>query len=98
MTASKKTVSDLCSEFLIPDDKQQITIDKIEEVEQLLLEDHVSRDAVGAMVYDFDILLEVFNPKFMKDIEMLTKMMKELERWQQEIEQTNIALGLPPQS
>jgi hypothetical protein len=99
MTTYQRRVKELC-DSMYGKDLQQITIDLIQDaIEPLLdIEAMVTRDCVGASAYDVSILLEVFNPKFGLDIMLLSKLDKALDEWSNDIEQTNIILGLPKES
>lgn len=57
----------------------QITIDFVSDVEDLLLSDDISQDEIGAMCYGISTLLEVINPLFIDDIDILNKLHSELE-------------------
>jgi predicted unusual protein kinase regulating ubiquinone biosynthesis (AarF/ABC1/UbiB family) len=99
MTTFEQKVKDICDEAYNKN-LQQITIDLIQdniEGELLNSDEPVTRDAVGAAAYDTDILLEVFNPKFDKDIDLLTRLKKALDEWSDDIENTNKILGIPIQ-
>lgn len=97
-TSYQKKVKSICDE-IYGFQVQQITIDTVQEIEDLLnIENHISREAAGAAAYQCDILLDVFNPKFVKDIDILTKLKKALNEWSDDIENVNILLGLSRES
>lgn len=77
----------------------QITIDMIQDIEMMLnrdeSEDPIRRDEVGAMVYQINILLVVFNPSFKYDIEVLNRLCDILVAWRDNIEFVNRTLGIP---
>jgi len=74
----------------------QIIIDLVQEdLEELTTADKVSRDDIGAMQYQCSILLDVYNPRFTKDVQFLEDMIKALEAWTADHENTNRLLGLP---
>lgn len=106
MTAIEKRVKDIVDEVLQMH-AQQIVIDLVQdEIEPLIgkREDVTgkvggpTRDEVGAAAYMTDILLEVFNPKFEKDIDILKRLSSALTEWSNDIEATNVLLGLPKES
>ena len=98
MTTFEQAVKNICDE-VYKFDVQQITVDLIQDnIEELLnSEEAVTRAMVAAAGYDCDTLLEVFNPKFEKDINILTRLKKALDEWENDIENTNILLGTPKQ-
>lgn len=57
----------------------QITIDLVQDAEDLLIKENLSSDEVGALCYDISILLEVINPNLVDDIECLNNLKNELE-------------------
>ena len=57
----------------------QITMDLVSDVEDLLLEEDISSDKIGALIYEISILLEVINPSLKDDIDVLTNLYNELE-------------------
>ena len=98
MTTFEQAVKNICDE-VYKFDVQQITVDLIQSnIEELLnSEEPVTRVMVAAAGYDCGTLLEVFNPKFEKDIDILTRLKKALDEWENDIENTNILLGIPKQ-
>ena len=79
----------------------QITIDLIQnniEEELLNSEKELTSEDVGAASYDADILLEVMNQKFENDIDILTRLTKALDEWEEDMRNTNSILGLPKTS
>jgi predicted unusual protein kinase regulating ubiquinone biosynthesis (AarF/ABC1/UbiB family) len=99
MTTFEAKVKSICDE-IYHQDLQQITIDLVQDnVEELLgVQAKPSRDAVGAAAYDTSILLEAINPKFEKDVDILTRLYKALNDWSNDIEATNVILGAPKES
>ena len=78
---------------------QQITIDLIQDkVEELLGNRTITSEDVGSVAYEAGIILEVFNPIYTKDIDLLYRLKKALNAWASDIESTNSILGLPKQS
>lgn len=77
----------------------QKTIDIVQEtIEQLdrdVEEEPIRRDELGAINYDIDILLEVWNPKLKYDIEILKRVDKIIDDWGKDVEFVNISLGIP---
>ena len=96
MTTFEQKVKEICDE-VYKYNVQQITIDLVQDnIEELFgKEEQIRRDDVGAASYDCGILLEVFNPKFENDIDILKRLEKALDEWAADIENTNIILGIP---
>jgi hypothetical protein len=98
MIAVKQTVKDICEE-VYKIGFQQIVIDLVQdELEPLIECEDISRDDIGAAAYDVSILLDVYNPEFEKDIDLLTRLKLALNDWEHQHEQVNKILGLPPQN
>lgn len=99
MTTFEENVKSICDE-VYKFNVQQITIDLVQDnIEELFgREEQIRRDDVGAASYDCGILLEVFNPKFEKDIDVLTRLENALDEWANDIENTNKLLGIPKES
>lgn len=98
MTTFEQKVKEICDE-VYKKNFQQITIDLVQETEELINTDEpIRRDDVGAAAYDCDVLLEVFNPSFEIDIDLLTRLTKALSDWANDIENTNKVLGVPKES
>lgn len=65
----------------------QITIDFVQDVEELLMEDSPDKESekreqltsLGAMSYSIDISLEVFNPELQKEIDILKDLLTLIE-------------------
>jgi hypothetical protein len=57
----------------------QITIDLVSDVEDLLLEEDISSDKIGALSYEISILIDVINPTLKDDIVVLNNLYHELE-------------------
>lgn len=75
----------------------QILIDYVQdEVEEILDNNHPTPDEVGACSYKGSIILEVFNPSFTTDIELLNELLPAIEAWHKELEFVNKSLGLDP--
>tara|TARA_R100001244_G_C5108866_1_gene120651 strand:+ start:287 stop:601 length:315 start_codon:yes stop_codon:yes gene_type:complete len=77
----------------------QKTIDIVQEtIEQLdrdYEEEPILRDELGAINYEIDILLEVWNKDLAYDIEILNRVDKIIKEWYDNVEFVNIALGIP---
>ena len=77
----------------------QITIDIIQaalqDLDRDVEEEPIERDELGAINYQNDILLEVFNPEKTYDIEVLKRFDKIIEDWRNDVEFVNKALGIP---
>lgn len=80
---------------------EQITIDLFENfnedfiLSRDLQEKPIERDEIGAVLYDIDVLLEVFDKKFDRDISLLKRLNELLILWYKEIEFRNQILGIP---
>jgi len=70
---------------------EQITIDLIQEAEQLLLEevDKKLPEKIGAHLYNIGIVLEVMNPELTYDIELLESLDKVLRELKEGLEWAN---------
>ena len=77
----------------------QKTIDIVQEtIEQLdrdYEEEPIQRDELGAINYEIDILLEVWNKELEYDIEVLKRVDKIIAEWYEDVEFANVALGIP---
>lgn len=105
MTTFEKNVKSICDE-VYDLSTSQIVIDLVqEEVEELLNKEgenseraSPTRDEVGSLSYQCGLLLEVYNPKLVRDIDILTRLRVALNEWATDIENTNKALGIPKES
>jgi hypothetical protein len=77
----------------------QKTIDIVQEtisdLDRDTDEEPIQRDELGAINYDIDILLEIWNPALEYDIDVLKRFDKIIEDWRNDIEFVNTALGIP---
>ena len=77
----------------------QKTIDIVQEtIEQLdrdYEEEPIQRDELGAINYEIDILLEVWNKELEYDIEVLKRVDKIIAEWYEDVEFANVSLGIP---
>jgi len=77
----------------------QKTIDIIQETIEQLDRDYddepIQRDELGAINYEIDILLEVWNKELEYDIETLKRVDKIIAEWYKDVEFVNVALGIP---
>lgn len=77
----------------------QKTIDIVQEtIEQLdrdYEEEPIQRDELGAINYEIDILLEVWNKELEYDIEILKRVDKIIAEWYKDVEFVNVTLGIP---
>ena len=75
------------------------TIDIVQEtIEQLdrdYEEEPIQRDELGAINYEIDILLEVWNKELEYDIEILKRVDKIITEWDKDVEFVNVVLGIP---
>lgn len=97
MTTYEQNVKAICDECYHKN-IQQILIDFIQEdIEDDLVNTNkpVTRDAVLAASYQAAILLEVYDKKVETDIDILTRLISALDAWANDIEGTNILLGIP---
>ena len=96
MIKVKQDVKDVCNE-IYRFGYSQIVIDLVQDDIEELIEDEIDRDKISSAAYRCSLLLKVFNPIFVKDIELLTKLIKTLDDWTASHEFANRALGLPPE-
>ena len=77
----------------------QKTIDIVQEtisdLDRDTEEEPIQRDELGAINYEIDILLEVWNPTLEYDIDVLKRFDKIIQDWYKDVEFVNIALGIP---
>jgi hypothetical protein len=77
----------------------QKTIDIVQETIKQLDRDYeeepIQRDELGAINYEIDILLEVWNKELEYDIEILKRFDKIIAEWYKEVEFVNVTLGIP---
>lgn len=94
LSEKKLKVKQICDEVYV--DYQQIVIDLVQdEVEELLHPGHIRRDAVGAAAYHCMVLLEIFNPKYEKDIDLLKRLNEALNELEKAVEKDNVESGKP---
>ena len=75
----------------------QIVIDLFQDdLEDLLDHEDVTPDDIGAFSYHVGSLLTVFNPEFIKDIDLLRELQAALNEWSKDREFVNRSLGLDP--
>ena len=76
--------------FCNMDRASQKTIDIVQEtIEQLdrnYAEERITRDELGAIKYDIDILLEIWDKELKYDIEILKRVDKIIDKWYKEVE------------
>jgi len=96
MIASKQKVKDICDR-LMEVKPAQILIDFIQDdVEDLLTEEDVTPDDIGSVSYHSAVLLDVYNPVYLKDIIYLTEIEAALCEWLRDATFANKTLGLDP--
>ncbi len=96
--AVKQKVKDIANE-IYGFGYQQILIDFVQDdVEEVLNAESITRDDVGALAYEASLLLDVYNPKFKKDIDLLNRLDNALRHWENDIEANNQLLGIPKES
>lgn len=98
MTTFEKKVQEICRE-MYGNEYSQIVIDLVQSIEMELLDsdsEFITRYGVGAAVYDCEIVIDI--NKFDKEVEYLQRLSDALTAWRDDIEATNIALGLPRES
>lgn len=92
---SKQKVIDLSRK--ITPHYTQIVIDLFQDdLEELLDEQNITPEDIGAFHYNVDILKDIFNPKFTIDIQLLTDLQEALKEWGNDREFVNKTLGLDP--
>lgn len=97
MIQVKQKVRDICDE-VYKHGFQQIVIDLVQDdVEELLEDADLIRDDLIAQSYCISLLLNIFDEKFEKDIDLLTRLKDALDDWAHEYELVNKSLGLPPE-
>lgn len=96
MIQSKKRVKDICDQ-LFHVKPSQIVIDLVQdEIEELLTEDDVTPDQIGAEIYGINNLLAVYNPEFGDDINYLSLLCNTLNVWHKDATLINKTLGIDP--
>ena len=77
----------------------QKTIDLVQEtisdLDRDVEEEPIQRDELGAINYEIDILLEVWNPSLEYDIDVLKRFDNIIKEWYKDVEFINKALGIP---
>jgi hypothetical protein len=76
----------------------QVLIDFVQEEVEALFAKQPSRDAAGGLACQIKLLLEIYNPARTREIDFLNRLKEALNAWSQDIERTNMALGLPKES
>lgn len=95
-TIQKKAVKNI-AEIIYSENFHQVTIDFIQDqVEELLRNEHVTPDEIGATCYDLGTLKEVFNPEFKEEIVFLEKLYRAMNNWLNGAEFVNKVLGIDP--
>lgn len=95
MIDSKKKVHEVAHK--INSAYTQIVIDLFQDrLDELLDEDEVTPDSIVALNYSVGILIEVFNPVYEKDIELLKELEVALDGWEKDAAFVNRSLGLDP--
>jgi hypothetical protein len=95
-TIAKQQVQHLCNQ-LMNINPAQIVIDLVQEnIEEILNDDDVTPDAIGAECYHCSILREVYNPDYDTDIQYLLDLEIALRKWSDDAEFANKSLGLDP--
>jgi len=75
----------------------QIVIDLFQDdLDELLENEHITPDDIGAFHYNVENLIEVFNPVFEKDILLLSELSSALSDWNEDQDFINKTLGLDP--
>lgn len=99
MSIYKEKVKKICDEIYIANINQTL-IDFIQDEVEVIVDsdEYPSRQSVGALAYTCGCLIDVYNPKFSKDIDILTRLQNALSEWSDDIENTNIILGLPKET
>ena len=97
MTSAKAAVVSVCQKASTVE-LNQISIDLIQEVEDLTNLKDISAELIDDAHYKTENLLEAICPDFGEDIELLTALSIGLSTWREEVESTNKLLGLPPES
>lgn len=98
MIQAKQNVKTICDK-IYNYGYTQIVIDLVQDdIEELLEDEELVRDKISAAAYQCNSLLDVFNPSFNLDIELLIELESALVDWEQSHEFANRVLGLPPES
>lgn len=71
--------------FYKMEDYNQITLDLVSDAEDMLTEDTISKEQIGAMCYTISIILEVIDPNLINDVNVLNRLKKELKLIHDEI-------------
>lgn len=96
MLQSRQQVKDLCDQ-LMQRHPEQILIDLVQDkIEELVTEDDVTPDDIGAMAYECSILLDIYNPGFEGDVKYLIELKTALNNWEADATFANKTLGLDP--
>lgn len=96
MTEAKLKVKNLCEE-IYKFGFSQIVIDIVQDnVEELVEQENITPDEIGAQAYELSILIDVYNPALEKDLTFLTDLMKAIREWGEQAEQVNKLLGIDP--
>tara|TARA_S200002703_G_scaffold114471_1_gene99921 strand:- start:273 stop:587 length:315 start_codon:yes stop_codon:yes gene_type:complete len=80
-------------------DLSQKTIDLVQETLEHLDRDYnespVERDELGAINYELDVLLEIWDKNLKDDIAILNRLNKIIHNWYIDVEFINNSLGIP---
>lgn len=96
MIQSKQKVADLCDR-LMHVNPSQIIIDLVQEdIEEIVNASEVTPDDIGAIAYRCGILLEIYNPDLIGDVNYLTGLLAAIDDWQNDAMFANKVLGLDP--
>lgn len=96
MIESKQKVKDLCDK-LMQVRPNQILIDFVQDdIEEAIEDDETTPDQIGALCYECENLLTVYNPTFTADVSYLIAIHEALDAWCSDAEFANRALGIDP--
>lgn len=96
MTESRQKVKELCDR-LMQVNPHQIVIDFVQDdIEEVVHGDSVTPDDIGALAYECENMLQVYNPVFIGDIQYLTELKAALSAWDSDATFVNKTLGLDP--
>lgn len=96
MIQSKQNVKNICDQ-LMSANLSQVVIDLVqEEVEEVLYSDNTTPDKISRLIYLIQLLMEIYNPDFERDIEYLMQLDTALRGWESDATFANKSLGLDP--
>ena len=76
----------------------QKTVDLVEEtivdLDRDIEEEPIQRDELGAINYEIDVLLEIWNPSLKYDIDILKRFYNIIDEWYKDVEFINKSLGI----